>query len=223
MVLLGRVPSVVCSQLSTWSKSAVPQFFPWIPSGSLLNVWFLGRVKILCVSSALYGEAAACFQGSRSWKNLQKNLLKELWPTELDLGKQEMAAGFQGAVFAFSVEEKWKYKVCQLSSSLAEKTPRARTMCEEVNTPKNKMAEDNRTLKNSKRSNFFCKPLPAGRWRYHESFRLTCALPGCAYLCNPCYEQRNCWKCSPWSFSPFCLQVLEEDGLCFNGGICFCC
>lgn len=116
---MGRVPSVVCYQLSTWSKAAVPQFFPWIRSGHVLTLWFLGRVKMLHVSSAMYGGAAACFQASGSLKALQKNVLKEFWPNELVLEKQEMAASFQGEVslFSFSVEEKWKYKVKTAASS----------------------------------------------------------------------------------------------------------
>lgn len=74
----------------------------WIPSGHLLTPWFLGRVKMLHVSSAMYGGAAACFQGSGSLKAFQKNVLKEFWANELVAGKQEMAASFQGAVFPLS-------------------------------------------------------------------------------------------------------------------------
>jgi len=57
---------------------------------------------MLRVSSAMYGGAAACFQATGSLKALQKKVLKEFWADELVLGKQEMAASSQGAVFPFS-------------------------------------------------------------------------------------------------------------------------
>lgn len=161
VVLLGRVLSVVFLSVEHLEQGCSSQFFPWIPSGHLLTLWFLGRVKMLHVSSAVYGGAAACFQGTRRLKALQKNVLKVCWPDELVLGKQEMAACFQGAVFPFP-HFLWRKNGSTKSEQLTallwfgwENTKRKNNMWI-GKYPQRR--HGNKTLKNSKRSKSSVSP-----------------------------------------------------------------